>query len=133
MAEVYQHDENILACFRYGLFYYGFVNGSESQIKSESVSLKGHVINPGDQIKGFDSGKHRTSFEITPGHMIYRGYYNEALVFEVQDDSPKQNDLFNERPKWHLAFGLIKDTEMLLMLSAPGCAYDINPIKIIKL
>lgn len=133
MAEVYQHDENILCVFRYGLFYYGFEHGSECQIHSEPVSLKGNAINPGDQIKGFDSGKGRTSFSLDAGYMVYRGYYNDCLLFEVDTDKQKIGDLFNERPKWHLAFGLIKSTEILLMLSAPGCAYDINPLKIIKI
>lgn len=133
MAEVYQHDENILCAFHYGIFYYGFKHGSECQIKSEPVWLKGNVINPGDKVIGFDSGKDRTSFLLDAGYMVYRGYYSDCLLFEVDTDKPKQNDLFNEKPKWHIAFGLIKCTEILLMMSQNGCGYDINPIKIIKL
>lgn len=132
MAEVYQHDENILCAFKGGIFYYGFEKGSESQIKSEAVNLKGDVINPGDKIIGFDSGKDRTSFLLDAGYMVYRGHYNDCLLFEVDTDKPKQANLFNERPKWHVAFGLIKCTEILLMMSANGCGYDINPLKIIK-
>lgn len=128
MAEVYQHDENILCAFNRGIFYYGFEHGSEYQIKSEPVSLKGNIINPGDKIIGFDSGKDRTSFLLDAGYMVYRGYYSDCLLFEVDTDRPKQTD----SAKWHIAFGLIKCTEILLMMSANGCGYDINPIKIIK-
>lgn len=130
MSEVYQHDKNIMCAFMYGIFYYGFEHGSECQIKSEQVILKGNVINPGDKIKGFNSGKDRTSFVLDYGCMIFRGYYNDCLLFEVDAEKPRKVDLFNERPKWHIAFGLIKCTEILLMLSAPGCGYDINPINV---
>lgn len=134
MAEVYQHSENVLFAIQYGSSYFGFENGSENQIKKEPITLYRNVINPGDKIKGFDSGKNRSSFILDYGYMIYSGIYEQNILFEIYDPKakPRQTDLFNIRPRWFLAFALVGSNAGLLMFSAPGCCYDIHPIKIIQ-
>lgn len=133
MADVYRYNENTLWCFQYGTFYYGFENGSETQIKKEPVTLYGNTINPGDKIKGFDSGNKRTSFSLASGHMSYAGMIDSDLLFDIYDpdQKPQQNNLFQARPKWFLSFSLIGQNAGLLMFSQPGCCYDIHPLKII--
>lgn len=134
MAEVYQFKENILRCIQRGLHYYGFLNGSDSQIEKQQVILYGNTINPGDKIIGFDSGNIRTSFQLKSGYMIYMGIFAAEILFEIHDpkDKPIQRDLFNERPKWFLSFSVIGPDSGLLMQSSSCGFYDIHPFKIIK-
>ena len=134
MAEVYRIDKDILSCYQNGQHYYGFENGSESLVTNKPIVLYGNALNVGDKIKGFDSGKERTSFILMYGHMVYKGMFTDDLLFEIHDPkhSNYQADLFQQRPKWLLSFGLLGENSGLLMNSARNCYYDIHPFKIIK-
>lgn len=134
MAEVYQIDKDILCCYQNGQHYYGFERGSETRISATPVKLYGNELNIGDKIKGFDSGKERTSFILDYGFMTYMGAFSGDLLFEINDPKQKQVqlNLFQPRPKWMLSFSLIGEQSGVLMHSAPGCCYDIHPLKIIK-
>jgi hypothetical protein len=132
MADVYQHSENVLSCIQGNVHYYGFINGSEDRIKQEPITLYSNTINPGDKIIGFDSGKDRTSFELSYGFMIYAGKFGADILFEIIDPKkkPHQADLFNQRPKWFLSFAVIGPNSGLLMQSSACGFYDIHPHKI---
>jgi len=134
MAEVYRFLENVLSCYQHGQHYFGFENGSESLIHEAPATIYGNTLNVGDPVKGFDSGKDRTSFILTSGYMTYKGWFDRDIVFEITEANKKhhQGNLFHQRPKWMLSFGFLGPESGLLMNSANSCYYDIHPHKIIK-
>lgn len=135
MAEVYRISPNILSCYQHGQHYFGFENGSESLILEAPATIYGNTLNVGDQVKGFDSGKDRSSFILESGCMTYKGWFDRDIVFEISEPNKKKNyqgNLFQPRPKWMLSFGFLGPQSGLLMNSANGCYYDIHPYKILK-
>ena len=135
MTDVYRLEENIVCCFQNSAFYIGFENESEKQLKKESFTIYDNIINPGDKITGFDSGKERTSYMLNYGHMTFEGFFMDHILFEIFEPKQKsqQNDLFNVRPRWFLSFFLIGPNKGLYLASSPGCFYDIHPRKINRL
>ncbi len=134
MADVYKLSDNILMCFQSGLTYYGFLNGSENSLITEPVQVNDEVIDPGDRIVAFESGNNRTSFNLSRGYMEYKGRMAENLLFEIYDPkSPaKQQNLFDNRPLWLIAFAQISVTGGFLMFSSTSTSFDIHPKEIIR-
>ena len=132
MAEVYRVIENVLSCYQFGMHYFGFENGSETLIVNKPVTIYGNTLNVGDQIKGFDSGKDRSSFILKSGHMTYVGWFDKDILFEINGPNKHSQSDLQQRPKWRLSFGFLGEQSGLLMNSAYCCYYDIHPLKIIK-
>lgn len=134
MADVFQLNENTLMCFTQGLHYIGFLNGTESALDMAPVQVNDEVITPGDKIVAFESGNNRTSFNLSRGYMQYMGKLETDLLFDIYDPKApaKQQNLFDKRPVWLLAFSQVSRYGGFLMFTSRSTSYDIVPKKIIR-
>lgn len=129
MGSVYKRNETTLDCFKKGVHYVGFLQGTESKIEPTPLHVRSHKIQPGDQLSGFESGSSRTSIELEKDwYMTYRGRIDLEVYFEVTYPGKVEDSSV----KWFLAFGHIQSMDRLLMLSAIGTAWDIVPKQIIN-